>query len=174
MWGPPTIELPEVDEDIGHTLVHYLYTGTYQTLKPHGASGPPNSAMEYRRGILVYCTARLYQLDSLVEHAIRNMGLFDKQLPIFDILDIITDIYPKLRADEIWLLDYLKAKIEAAYEADETMFAQDQFLNYIGEGTAFNKALVKIMVGIYTDKITSMAKEKGEIRESIFWNCAYD
>ena len=27
------IELPELDDDIGHTLVHYLYTGAYQTLK---------------------------------------------------------------------------------------------------------------------------------------------
>lgn len=92
------------------------------------------------------------------------MGLFDKQLTIFEILDMARDMYPKLTEDKIWFLNYLKTKVEAAYEADESIFTQERFLNYIGEATAFNKALVKIMVGIYTDKITSMARKEGEIR----------
>lgn len=82
-----TIELPEVDEDIGHTLVHYLYDGTYQTLKPQGAAGPPDSTVEYRRGILAYCTARLYKLNGLVDHAISSIELFGKDLSIFQILE---------------------------------------------------------------------------------------
>jgi hypothetical protein len=31
---PRTMRFPELDEDIGHTFIHYLYTGDYQTLKP--------------------------------------------------------------------------------------------------------------------------------------------
>jgi hypothetical protein len=166
------IELPEVDEDIGHTLVHYLYTGAYQTLKPQGVSGPPDSTTEYRRGILVYCAARSYRLDGLTDHAMRNMGLFDKHLSIFDILDIVREMYPKLLGDEIWLPDYLKTKIEAAFEADETIFTQERFLNHISEATTFNKALVMIMVRIYTDKITNMAKKVCKRQECLFGNPA--
>jgi hypothetical protein len=158
------IELPEVDEDIGHTLVHYLLTGAYQTLKPQDDLGTPNSTTEYRRSILVYFTASKYGLDILTDHARRNMELFDKRLTIFEILDVARDTYPKLTEDEIWFLNYLKTKVEAAFEADESIFTQERFLDYIGEATVFNKALVKIMVGIYTDKITSMARKEGKIR----------
>jgi hypothetical protein len=168
-----TIELPQVDEDIGHTLVHYLYTGTYQTLKSQGVSCP---LTEYRRGILVYCVARLYELNGLADHAIRIIGLFDKMLSIFQVLDIASNVYPKLLEDETWLPDYLKTKIGAAFKADETIFSQERFLNHIGEATAFTKALVKIMVGIYTEKITSKAKKEGDrskIREGLFRNPAH-
>src|SRR5438034_1497253 len=50
------IALPEVDEDLGHTLVHYLYTGTYQTLKLQDASVDTMSKRitEYRRNIQLY------------------------------------------------------------------------------------------------------------------------
>jgi len=152
------VELPEVDEDIGHTLVHFLYTGTYQTLKPQGSQGPPESSTEYRRALLAYCTARLYKLDGFIDHAIKTIELFDKDLLISQILAITSDVYPKFLKDEIWFPDYLKSKIQAAFKADETIFAQEQFLSHIGKGTAFTKALVTIMVGIYMEKITNMVE----------------
>jgi hypothetical protein len=142
--------------------VHYLYTGNYQTLKPH------NGTTEYRRGILTYFAAKLYGLDSLADHAMRTVGLFDKEVSIFQILDIASNVYPKLLKDELWYPDHLKTKIEAAFKADETMFAQERFLNYISEATAFNKVLVKIMVGAYTDKIKSMAEKKCKSQECLF------
>lgn len=46
------------------------------------------------------------------------------------------------------------------------IFAQEWFLNHIGESTGFNKTLVKIMLGIYTDKVTSMARKEGEINKA--------
>jgi hypothetical protein len=161
-----------VDEDIGHTLVHYLFTGAYQTLKSQGVSGPPDSTTEYRRGILVYCTARLHGLDSLADHAMRYISLFGRELSVFQILDIASDIFPKLLVDEIWFPDHLKTMIEAAFKADETMFSRERFLNHIG-ATAFTKALVKIMVGTYTNRIASMTKKEGGTREGIFGNSTY-
>lgn len=104
------IELPELDEDIGHTLVHYLYAGTYQTLKPRDISGNIDMTTEYRRSILIYCAARTYGLNGLVSHAKGNMGSFDKELSIFDILGLAREIYSKLPADEIWFPDYLKRR----------------------------------------------------------------
>jgi hypothetical protein len=153
--------------------VHYLYTGAYETLKPQGVRGLPNSTTEYRRGILVYCIARLYGLDGLADHAMRNIGLFDKGLSIFEIFDIAREVYPKLLGDEIWFPDYLKTKIETAFEADETMFAQERFLNYIGKDTAFTKALVEIMVGIYREKMATKKCDRCKVRGRVFENPAY-
>jgi hypothetical protein len=163
-----TVNLHNVDEDIGHTLVHYLYTGIYQTLKLHDVSDGSNRTTEYRRAGLVYCAARLYGLDRLAEHAIQNMELFEKGLSAFHIWDIARELYPKLRADEIWFPTYLKIKIGAAFEADETIFDQEQFLNHIRKAATFSRALVKIMAGIFTEKIIIRAKKEGKWRESIF------
>ena len=165
-----SIQLPEVDDDTGHTLVHYLYTGTYQTLKPQAASDSPSPdpSTEYRRAVLAYLAARSFQIDGLAQLARSNMELYEKGLSIFDILDIMQDIYPNLPEDEIWLPDSIKMKIEAAYEVDETIFTTERFLDYIGEATAFNKALVKIMVGAYTEKIKGMAKKEGKRLKNAF------
>ncbi len=156
------IELPELDEDIGHTFVHYFYTGTYQTLKPRDFSGNIDTATEYRRSVLVYCAARKYGLDGLVLHAKGNMGSFDKGLSIFEILGLVREVYPKLPADEVWLPDYLKEKIKAAFEVDETLFTKASFLDCIGKVVAFDRALVKGIVEIYTGKIAGVVhKEEG-------------
>jgi hypothetical protein len=160
-----TIELPEVDEDIGHTLVHYLYTGSYQTLKPQGVSGPPDNITEYRRAALVYCSARLYQLDDLAKHAIEKMQLFDEGLSIFQILDIAKDVYPKLLDEDLWLPEYLTTKVEIAFTADNTIFSTDLFMSYIGIDATFTKALVKIMDQVYRNQFASISMKKGRLKK---------
>jgi hypothetical protein len=147
-----TIELPRVDEDIGHTLVHFLFSGEYQTLKPEGASGPLNNALEYRRAILVYYAAREYKLDGLVDHAKRKMEVYSEDLSIFQILDITSDVYSELPDGETWFPDYLKTQIKEAFTLNETIFAQEEFLDQIGKTPAYSKALAKIMVDILTSK----------------------
>ena len=117
-----TIWLSKLDQDIGYTLVHYLYTGAYQTLKQRNILGSAERTTEYRRSVLVYCAARSYRLDGLVTHAKRTIGRFDERLSI---LDIAREAYPKLLGDEIWFPDYLKMKIEAAFEVDETLPKSD-------------------------------------------------
>lgn len=165
-YGPysytENLELPELDDDVGHTLVHYLYTGTYQTLKPQAVVGNIDSTTEYRRSVLIYCAARTYGLDGLILLAKDNMGSSDKGLSIFDILGVAREVYPKLSANETWFPDYIKEKIEAAFELDEALFARESFLDGVGKVAAFDKALMKSVVEIYTSKITDMGrKEKG-------------
>jgi hypothetical protein len=90
------------------------------------------------------------------------MELFEKGSTLFQILDMARDVYPKLVKDDIWFPDYLKMKIKAAFEADETIFTQEHFLNYLGEAATFSRALAKIMAEILTDKITSISKKNGK------------
>jgi len=102
--------------------------------------------------MLVYCAARLYTLNGLADYATGKMELFGKDLSIFQILDITDDVYPKLLEDETWFPEYLKTQVEDAFNLDETIFAQEKFLDYIGRAPAFSKALAKIMVEIFTNK----------------------
>jgi hypothetical protein len=157
-WTCNNISLPELDESIGHTLVHYLHTGTYQTLKLPGVLGAATKAEEYRRGILAYFAARSYGLDGLAAYAKEAIVKFDGAMSMFETLDIVKELYPKLSDNEMWFSVYLESKIEAAFKSDETLFKQERFLTYIGGPAAFNRALFKSMVEIYTEKILIMEK----------------
>jgi hypothetical protein len=90
------------------------------------------------------------------------MELFEKDLSAFQVLDTARELYPKLPAEEIWFREHLKAKINTAFEADKTIFTQDQFLSYLGEAATFTRTLVKMMAEIYNEKITIIAKKEGK------------
>ncbi|OJD22777.1 hypothetical protein ACJ73_05871 [Blastomyces percursus] len=118
-WNPH-IKLPDVDEDIGHTLVHFLYTGTYETL---GSAPDPrisSAAGEYRRSTLVYQVARTYGLPELEALAKKYMEHFGGSVSIFDILRAAKGVFSKLPDDEVWLPRYIKTKLQRAFVSDET------------------------------------------------------
>lgn len=149
-----------MDEDIGHTLVHYLYTGTYQTLGLLRVSGDVKRRTEYQSNIRLYCVARTYGLDGLELIAKSNISNFKEKISILDLLDIAEEAYRKLSDDEVWLTDYLTKQIKAAFKADETLFTRQCFLDHIGNVKNLDKALVKSIVEIYVDKMASMASNE--------------
>ncbi|KAL2850674.1 hypothetical protein BJY01DRAFT_245370 [Aspergillus pseudoustus] len=44
---------PEVDDDIAHTLIHYLYEGNYETLRPALSCDMPKAAVGYTRSDII-------------------------------------------------------------------------------------------------------------------------
>ena len=151
------IHLPDVDSDFGHTLVHYLYTGGYQTLRRKGVAVDDDTVNEYRRAALTYSTASLYKLVGLVAGAKEKMEILGNNLSVFEMLDLVEHTYLKLLECDPWFLDHLESRIKSAFEEDETLFTQPGFLKYIGKNVAFSHVLVKTMVEIYVTKITTMA-----------------
>jgi hypothetical protein len=63
-------------------------------------------------------------------------------------------VYCKLSVDEVWLLNYLKTRLEIAFSLDEFLFSSEEFLKHIGENATFSRALVKIMENIFTSKLS--------------------
>jgi hypothetical protein len=52
--------LGDVDEDIGHSFVHFLYTGQHETL-----DSKCDHVKVYRKSVLAYQAARTYRLVDL-------------------------------------------------------------------------------------------------------------
>lgn len=164
-WGEK-IALRDVDEDIGHPLVHYLYTGLYQTLKPQKTcSDAPDDAKnptattkeseshglrEYRRSVRLYCAARTYGLCGLVDVSIYHIENPQHKIPIWKMLDIAEEAYEKLPDDEVWFTDHLKRKLEAELRVDHFLLKRPKFLDKIGKVKAFDQALMKSIADIYT------------------------
>ncbi|BCS00279.1 uncharacterized protein AKAW2_50620A [Aspergillus luchuensis] len=117
---------PEVDDDIGHTFIHYLYTGDYQTLKPASTSNMPWRAIEYRRSVLAYSAGTRCGVDGLVHHGRKYMQIFDKDVSLFDMIDLGRECFPRIDEDR-WYSEYLTNRIMTSFESEEGIFQQEEF-----------------------------------------------
>ncbi|KAE8147230.1 hypothetical protein BDV25DRAFT_36535 [Aspergillus avenaceus] len=156
----------EIDEDIGHTLVHYLYTGEYETLRdspPH----IPRRTTEYKRSVLAYHAARKYGLEGLEAHAKHFMQVFDRDVTTSEIMRIARGVYGRLPRDERWFLEYVRVKLEDEFEADANVFKREWFVNGFGREAGFDRLVMQIVVEIYSEKLTTVARYGYENRRIV-------
>ncbi|KAI4153968.1 MAG: hypothetical protein LQ340_001962 [Diploschistes diacapsis] len=151
-----TVELPEVCEDAGHTLVHYLYTGTYETLQ---SKDTEDKTAELRRNAHLYGIATKYDLTGLKLLAQTEIEKTQGVVAIIDFLNIAKDVFQILLEKDDWFTLHVKAEIERALEVDESLFRNIGFLELVGEVKSFDKFLVEIMGRIYIDNIAVMARK---------------
>lgn len=154
-----------MDEDIGHSLMHYLYTGEYQTLKSVETSKKTSSdttgqetrsyvpdrisILEYKRSVSLYCIVRTYGLERLVIWSKAQMKLLDGSISIWDILEIAEEAYSKLPHNELWFAEYLKGTMQTALRVDKILPTRNEFLSRIGRVKRFDQALMRIVAKIY-------------------------
>ena len=165
-WGNK-IRLPDVDKDDGHALVHYLYTGAYQTIKPTDVSAVASDSttglegsgkerkldrlLEYKRSVRLYCTAKTYGLCRLEALCKIQIESFKASNSIWDTLDIAEEVYKKLPINDTkWFSMYLEGKMQAAINEDKHLLARKKFQDSVGRNMRFDKALLKIIAQIYT------------------------
>lgn len=188
-WGNK-ISLPDVDEDIGHSLVHYLYTGKYQTLKPRAISSkPPDEAIsskpsenaknptatseepgahslrEYRRSVRLYCVARTYGLAGLTYLSICHIEHPQDEISIWNVLDTAQEAYEKLPDDEFWFDSYLRRKLKASLRVDKYLLKKKEFLGRIGKVKKFDQALMKGIAEFYTERAEPDNHKEGTNKE---------
>lgn len=144
------IELKDVDEDTGHTIVHYLYTGLYQTL--NDPSLPKDADVEYMRSVLAYSAAKLFDLDGLAAQAMKEIENSDKHMSVFSTLAACRHAYQHHPIEDGWLFQYLRRKLGVALEYDETLFVQERYLDELGGNTVFTRVLFTIVGELYVEK----------------------
>ncbi|KAL4911170.1 hypothetical protein BDW74DRAFT_172634 [Aspergillus multicolor] len=160
-----TITLQYVDSDIGHTLVHYLYTGTYQTLRlPLVASPEFRDKVEYNRSVLTYRAAFRYGLDGLAEQAKKYMKVFNKHVSLSEILYIAAEVFvPESR--DAWFSAYLTETLKDRFEEDEDVFRDDGFIEAFGTTPEFSQFLAKLTTEIYADQVARLREICSYYRE---------
>ena len=86
-WG--NILLPDVDEHTGHILVHFLCTGTYQTLHDIEISPEEEARVEFKLAFSAFVTANTYELAGLQHLAMHNTKQYGECMTILDIVGAI-------------------------------------------------------------------------------------
>ncbi|KAE8399531.1 hypothetical protein BDV37DRAFT_229400 [Aspergillus pseudonomiae] len=155
-----TVDLPGVDSDIGHTFIHYLYTGDYQTLKVFSEPNLPTGEVEYIRSVLAYRAAVSYGLDGLADHEKKYIQLFDDDVSISHIIVLARETFPRITHDT-WFAAYFTSKILASFEAEEEMFQREEFFEGFGEALDFDKFLRKVIENAYYERMSSIQAMAG-------------
>lgn len=145
------IELREVDEDIGHTLIHFIYTGQYEILGLDSASHDAKTATAFKRSVLAYFSALLCGIDKLGELTKEKMEELSKDLSIFDLQRILEEVYPKLPRDETWLPDRLQVWVKEKLDDDDdaTVLTDGRLLDVTGRIPLFDRAVLKGLAEMY-------------------------
>ncbi|KAL5332341.1 hypothetical protein BJX70DRAFT_404700 [Aspergillus crustosus] len=150
---PPTIALDDIDGDIGHTVVHFLCTGQYETLSSAPDENSSSLDLEYRRSVQTYHAARTHGLHGLENLAIKYIRSLGESISIFQILRVAKTVFSKLPKDETWFRDYLQQNLQDALMHDKNLFKKDELHAAIGGDPILYEALMKMMVDIYNIRL---------------------
>jgi hypothetical protein len=161
------VRLPDLDENTGHVLVHYLYTGTYQTLGTLSFPDSTRPGVEFKRAVLAYQAAKTYELPGLQKLAKGSIERFGSGMDIFDVLEATKDILTNLSHCLPWFYGYLEEKVKLSFEKDHTIFASGDFFKGI-DNVALLQILAGSVVGLYNDKLCSTLNAESAYAEGIF------
>lgn len=153
LWGEKThdtISLPELDEMTAHTLVHFLYTGRYNTLEPRDIEAR-SALSQYKFSTCAYCAAIRYKLPGLAELAKQTMLVQQEHLTIFDVLVVAREhAFPLLPEDESWFSTYLEDTIHVAVTKDAELFTRPGFVDQIQGDRRYRQVVMKAIVNSYS------------------------
>lgn len=150
---PERFEFPDIDTHTGHTIVHYLYKGSYET-PPASNSVIPHKHNGLRAALLVFIATSSHGLHDLQQLATREIEKHGSTLSLIELLETIDDNFPRLDSHG-WVHEYLRRKAEEAFDRDHTVFSDKAFLQDL-ESAGLIKFMAKCVVDLYSTKIAGM------------------
>lgn len=154
-----TITLHDVHEDAGHSLVHFLYTGGYQTTKSSLGKGISDIAREYRKSVFVYEASRKYGIADLEHRAHQYIQHFGDKLSLAEILRETNDIFPRDPEDETWFSNYIGGELQRILGRSEISCSLDELYQGLGQNDRFDNIVLKMVVEILHVRLRSMSKD---------------
>lgn len=152
------VRLPEVAEDIGHTLVHFLYTGTYETINSPLDATVSLVEREYERSVMVYHASRVYEILDLEILARKYIEYFGEAISISGIQHSTKMIFSNLPEDEVWLPDYLKGVLQQSFASNNSRFDFDHMPGVFDDHDSFNSALMRSVIEILASHVENLEK----------------
>ncbi|KAH8724415.1 hypothetical protein GQ44DRAFT_773049 [Phaeosphaeriaceae sp. PMI808] len=166
-WGMVKghVPMPELDEMAAHTLVHYLYTGSYQSMC---ASSPIEKVLvpSYKLDTCVYCAAVRYQLSGLAELAKDRIISFGRDLSISDVLITAKDAFPLLPENETWYPIYLEDAIKSAMIKDPEPFRRPEFITQVEGNSKLLQVVWRTVMSNYPTPSVASKPENSKNRTS--------
>ncbi len=154
-----TLHLEDIPGDVGHVLVHYFYTGMYQSLKPKGLIPHEKTVAEFTTSVRVYTLAQDYKLSNLRELAKGEMERLGHEMHVTQIHDVMRTVRPVVRVDDKWLHDYLKSLARRLIDDPPESLGGAGLDRTI----PFSTVLLMVMVELYHEKTSSLQSNFGSL-----------
>jgi hypothetical protein len=144
----------DTNGDVMHVFIHYLFTNTYQCLKPKGISDSERLGVEFSTALGVYTLARKYKILSLEDLAKTEMKRLNDKLPFPVVLSLLQTEYPNLEADDLWVSDLFKTKLTSILQNPSE--SESQAPETRQKTITVSYLLLKCLKELATDQITPM------------------
>ncbi|KAH7007581.1 hypothetical protein EDB80DRAFT_718868 [Ilyonectria destructans] len=164
--GNNIIEIGDVSLDAGHVMVHFLYKGKYQCLKPKGETAQKKRTAEFATSLRVYSAARDYRLPLLRNQATRQIQRLGDGLSLPCMLDVLHDEHPNLCDEDDWLETYLTSRTRSELDNLDRSRAET-LLAEIGCTTTINRVLLKAVVSRELEEREALAEERKQARRKL-------
>jgi hypothetical protein len=135
----------------GHTLVHYLYTGTYQALEAKGEAAASPAHIKFEQALLTFVLASAYELQDLEILAKQQIETYSSCMALIEILDTTRKEFSKLTRP--WFHEYLQARTEEQFDLDYTFLTSTAFVESMGKGTLY-RFMMSHLRQIFSKKLT--------------------
>lgn len=156
------ISLPFLSKAVGHTIVHYLYTGEYQTLSEiESITQTPQSQFEH--AFLVYMASLDHDLSGLEELAMLKMEKYSLSMDLKTVVDVTRNNLDKEMKPSPWLQAFLKERLQNDFQKDHTVFADEAFYSGLCQESILNGHVMRYMVELLTERLTQTLAEKKNI-----------
>ncbi|KAI8944513.1 hypothetical protein F4801DRAFT_571514 [Xylaria longipes] len=159
-----TLHLAHIPSGAGHVLVHYLFTGMYECLKPRGASCYENNAADFATGVRVYAVARDYELPELESLARNEIEKLGNRLQVMRIFNVLKNTLPNLSVDDMSLQSYLKS-IVRPFIIDSPLSSLGGLPNSADQTLLFANALFKAVIELWRETLSSSLNDLSAIRD---------
>jgi hypothetical protein len=152
-----TLYLPGVSAATGHTLVHYLYTGTYQTLEAEEEDAVARAYTKFKQAFLTFVLASAYELHDLERLAKEQIKRHGSQMALVEVLETVRKEFSKI--SRCWFHEYLQARAKEEFDLDYTFCTSKAFIKSVGEGT-LHRFMTSHLLEIFSDKLTDSLQRR--------------
>jgi hypothetical protein len=159
--------LHDIHEDAGHTLVHFLYSGEYETINAPLDEDTSDIAGEYKKSIFVYQASRKYGIDTLEAHALKYIQRFGDGLSFPEMLRITRDVFSTLPEGETWLPCYINTRLRHMLEPSRVPCSLEDIYNSLGQNHHFDSVLLKMVVEILSVRLSSPGRTPEDGKDAL-------
>ncbi|KAH6974434.1 hypothetical protein BKA56DRAFT_591312 [Ilyonectria sp. MPI-CAGE-AT-0026] len=164
--GSNILTIQDVSLDAGHVIVHFLYKGRYQCLKPKGETAQDKRTAEFATSLRVYSAARDYRLPLLRILATRQIRRLGYGLSLPCMLDVLHDEHPNLCDEDDWLETYIASRTRSELD-DLDRPKAESLLAEIGCAATINGVLLRAVVSRELEKREVLAEELKQARREL-------
>ncbi|KAI0871023.1 hypothetical protein GGS24DRAFT_473174 [Hypoxylon argillaceum] len=147
------VQLKHISGAAGHVLVHYLFTGTYECLKPKGSSLCEKDTSEFATSVRVYAVAQEYELPDLEALARGEMVILGRRLQVTQILDVLNDALPTPSVGDLWIQSYIASLVRPFLNSSKAPSCC--LPDSSGKPLSIANTLLKVVIELWGEKSNS-------------------